>query len=112
AIVAGISTLHQELSIVPGLSVAENVLLGNPLPTLAGTVRWREVARRASELFGQLGHRIDVRADVATLSPVDRTMTALARALSHEARVLILDEPTAALTDAETRLLFGAIQRL
>jgi ABC-type sugar transport system ATPase subunit len=108
----GIATLHQELSIVPGLSVAENALLGQPVDTFAGKIRWGRLEARARELFDQLGHQIDVTRDVSSLSPVGRTMTALARALSHDSRVLILDEPTAALTDAETNLLFGAMARL
>ncbi len=112
AMASGIATLHQELSIVPGLSVAENVLLGQKTPTRFGKVRWRELARRAEELFAQLGHPMDVRRDVESLSPVGRTMTALARALSQDSRLLILDEPTAALTDAETTLLFAAMRRL
>ena len=69
-------------------------------------------APRAERLFEQLGHRIDVRSDVESLSPVGRTMTALARALSQESRLLVLDEPTASLTDAETSLLFAAMRRL
>ncbi|CAN5391673.1 sugar ABC transporter ATP-binding protein [soil metagenome] len=112
ALAHGISTLHQELSIVPGLSVAETVLLGQPMPTRWGKVRWGLLEGRASALFEQLGHEIDVTVDVASLSPVGRTMTALARALSYDSRILILDEPTAALTDSETRLLFEAIGRL
>ncbi len=108
----GIATLHQELAIVPGLSVAENVFLGHPMPTRLGAVRWRVLERRASDLFDRLGHAIDVRRDVESLSPVGRTMTALARALSYDSRVLVLDEPTAALTDAETALLFAAMRRL
>jgi len=112
AMTTGIATLHQELSIVPGLSVAENVLLGQKTPTRFGKVRWKELARRAEDLFAQLGHPMDVRRDVESLSPVGRTMTALARALSQDSRLLILDEPTAALTDAETTLLFAAMDRL
>ncbi len=112
ALVAGVATLHQELSIVPGLSVAENVLLGQPMPTVLGKVRWRTLEARARRLFEDLGADVDVTADVASLSPVGRTLTALARALSHDSRILILDEPTAALTDSEVTLLFDAIRRM
>jgi len=108
----GIATLHQELSIVPGLSVAENIFLGKPLPRRAGTVRFRELDRRARALLETLGQDLDVGADAARLSPVGMTMTAIARALSSEAEVVVLDEPTAALTDAETRQLFGVVERL
>ncbi|WP_162941733.1 sugar ABC transporter ATP-binding protein [Desertimonas flava] len=112
AMAHGISTLYQELSIVPGLSVAENALLGHDVPTRLGAIRWRALHARARKLFDDLGVTIDVRADVSSLSPVGRTMTALARALSHDSRLLILDEPTAALTDAESRLLFDAMRRM
>jgi ABC-type sugar transport system ATPase subunit len=109
---AGVSTLFQELATVPGLSVAENVFLGRDTPARAGVVRWKDLNAAARELFASLGQSIDVRQDVERLSPVQKTMTALARALSHESPVLILDEPTAALTDAETAELFAAIERL
>jgi len=112
AMQAGVATLFQELSVVGGLSVAENVLLGRPTPSRLGVVRWRELNERARALFATLGQDIDVTRDAETLSPVGKTMTALARALSQESKVLILDEPTAALTDAETTRLFAAIERL
>ncbi len=112
AMETGIATLFQELSTVGGLSVAENVLLGRPTPSRLGVVDWRAVNAAASELFSTLGQDIDVTQDADRLSPVGKTMTALARALSQESRVLILDEPTAALTDAETSQLFAAIRRL
>ena len=109
----GVSTLFQELATVPGLSVAENVFLGRPLPARLGVVSRDVLEKEARALFATLGRReIDVRLDVERLSPVERTMTALARALSVDARLLILDEPTAALTDSETRELFATIRRL
>lgn len=108
----GIATLHQELSIVPGLSVAENIVLGHPYPTRWTRVQWRELNRRAEVMLDMLGQSLALRADASTLSPVGKTMTAIARALSHDARLLILDEPTAALTDQETQQLFATMGRL
>lgn len=109
---AGIATLHQELAMVPGLSVAENIFLGRPVPSTAGVVRWGELNRRAAAIIEQLGQRIDVTRDAGRLSPVEQTMTAIARALSLDARILVLDEPTASLTDQETEQLFATIHRL
>jgi ABC-type sugar transport system ATPase subunit len=112
AAVHGIAPLHQELSIVPGLSVAENIVLGHPYPTRFARVKWRALDRQAGALLELLGQDLPLRADAATLSPVGKTMTAIARALSHDARLLILDEPTAALTDQETQQLFATMERL
>jgi ABC-type sugar transport system ATPase subunit len=107
----GVATVHQELAVVPGLSVAENVMLGHGTPQRAGFVRWATLRRGVRDIFDRLDVAIDVRRDAATLSPIERTMTLLARALSVEARLLILDEPTASLTDVERATLFAAIRR-
>ncbi|CAN5857967.1 sugar ABC transporter ATP-binding protein [soil metagenome] len=112
AMTSGVSTLFQELATVPGLTVAENVFLGRAVPSRWGVVRWAALERAANELFEGLGQSIDVRLDVERLSAVERTMTALARALSQESRLLVLDEPTAALTEAETTEVFAVIRRL
>jgi ABC-type sugar transport system ATPase subunit len=109
---AGASTLFQELATVGGLSVAENVFLGHPTPSRFGIVRWRSLDHAARDIFARLGHDIDVRQDANRLTPVQQAMTALARALALASPLLILDEPTAALTDAETSELFAVISRL
>jgi ABC-type sugar transport system ATPase subunit len=107
----GVATQHQELAVVPGLSVAENVMIGHGTPQRGGFVRWGALHRHVRAIFQRLGVAIDVRRDAATLSPVERTMTLLARALSIDARLLVLDEPTASLTDIERAKLFAAIRR-
>jgi ABC-type sugar transport system ATPase subunit len=112
AMMTGVSTLFQELATVGGLSVAENVFLGRSAPSRFGVLRRGTLERNARELFAGLGQSIDVTLDVDRLSPVQKTMTALARSLALEAPLLILDEPTASLTDAETSELFAAISRL
>ncbi len=112
SLLAGIATMHQELMISPGLSVAENVLLGSKTPSRFGKVDWRSLNKIATKWFSELGQVIDITQPVELLSPVEMTMTALARALCQNAQILILDEPTAALTDAEVQQLFAVIKRL
>jgi ABC-type sugar transport system ATPase subunit len=109
---AGIATLHQELQVVPGLSVAENVLLGHREYQRAGVVQWSTLNDRATALLASVGQHINPRRDAAQLSPVEQTMVAIARALSRAARLVILDEPTASLTDTESEQLFTAVRRL
>ena len=109
---AGVATLHQELAIAPGLTVAENVFLGRDVASSFGIVRWKRLNEMAAAVFDELGFSIDVRADAANATPIEQTMTALARALSQESPLLILDEPTASLTDSEVQELFAAVRRL
>lgn len=109
---AGIVALYQELSIVPTTSVAENVLLGEQLPSRAGIVNGRVLRRRAREQLERLNQRISMRKLAGDLSPVQQTMVAVARALATDARVLILDEPTASLTDTEIREVFAVLRSL
>ena len=109
---AGIATVHQEIMVSPGLSVAENVLLGSETPSNFGKVNWRRINKIAQEFFQELGQEIDASKPVENLSPIQMTMTALARSLCQNAQILILDEPTAALTDSEVQQLFAVIKRL
>ena len=109
---AGISALYQELSIIPSLSVAENILLGEQTPSSGGVVRWRALRRRARQQLDRIHQRIPLGRLAGELSPVQQTMVAFARALATDARVLILDEPTASLTDTEIRELFSVLRSL
>lgn len=110
---AGVVALYQELSIVPNVSVAENIVLGDELPSRGGVVDWKElrsIARKQLERLNQ-GH-IPVHRMAGRLTPVQQTMVAVARAIAVEAKVLILDEPTAALTDHEIQDLFRVLRSL
>ncbi|MCW5951249.1 MAG: sugar ABC transporter ATP-binding protein [Propionibacteriaceae bacterium] len=109
---AGIVALYQELSIVPTISVAENILLGEHLPSRAGIVDGRGLRRRAREQLARLNQKISLRRLAGELSPVQQTMVAVARALATDARVLILDEPTASLTYTEIREVFAVLRSL
>lgn len=109
---AGVVALYQELSIVPTISVAENIVLGEDAPSTLGFVRWKELHKHAQALLDRLGQQINLRRLAGGLSPVQQTMVAVARALSIDAKVLILDEPTAALTDTEIEGLFTVLRSL
>jgi ABC-type sugar transport system ATPase subunit len=109
---AGIVALYQELSVISTVSVAENILLGENTPSRGGVVQWATLRRRAQEQLDRLHQRIPLGALAGDLSPVQQTMVAFARALAADAKVLILDEPTASLTDTEIPELFAVLRSL
>lgn len=108
----GVVALPQELTLVPTLGAAENIFLGLRRPGMRGLVNRRRLDSDAAEQLERLGQDIPLDVPVGELSAVQQTMIALARALARDARVLILDEPTAALTDSETDQLFAVLRRL
>jgi len=108
---AGIALLHQELMLVPTLTVAENVALGH-MPGGRVLVDRRAMASLARELLDWLGMELDPWREVRTLSVAQRQMVAVARALSLKARIIILDEPTAVLSQAEVEHLFSVVEQL
>ncbi|MBN9106197.1 MAG: sugar ABC transporter ATP-binding protein [Propionibacteriaceae bacterium] len=109
---AGVVALYQELSIVPNLSVAENIMMGEKTPARAGFVDWGRLFSIAGSHLEVLNQRIPLRRLAQDLSPVQQTMVAVARALAVNARVLILDEPTASLTNLEIVDLFRTLRHL
>jgi ribose transport system ATP-binding protein len=108
---AGIRMIHQEFPDAPTLSVAENISLGR-LPARRGLVRWRAVRERARAVLDQIGVDLDPEAPVGSLRVGERQIVEIAKALSDRARVLILDEPTAALSQREVERLFDFLRRL
>jgi ribose transport system ATP-binding protein len=107
----GIATIHQELNLVASLSVAENVMMGR-FPRRFGIVDRRELKRRARAALGMIGLDVDVDTKVGTLGIARQQLVEIAKALSIDARILILDEPTAALTRHETEQLFSVVAQL
>ena len=106
----GLSIIHQELNMVPDLTVAQNLFLGRPGSHRAGFVDDAKLNAQAADLFDRLGMRLNPKAYVRDLSVARQQMVEIARALSYDSRILVMDEPTAALTLAETDALFGMIR--
>lgn len=108
----GIAFVHQELALVPQLSVAENVFLGRHPQAPRPFVRWRQARERARSLLAELGRPLDPDLPVARLSVGEQQLVEIARALAFQARLVIMDEPTAALSENEVSRLFQVIARL
>ncbi|MFF5182072.1 sugar ABC transporter ATP-binding protein [Micromonospora sp. NPDC000316] len=109
---AGIATIHQELDLVPALSVADNLVLGREPRTRLRTVDRRAAVRTARKHLDLLGADIDPRRPVGSLRVGEQQLVEIAKALALDARVLVMDEPTAALADGEVRRLFATIDGL
>src|SRR5581483_11395171 len=108
----GIGTVYQELSLLPKLSVADNIFLGRE-PGNGFVIDRRALLKRAAEALAQLGvENIDVRALVGSLPLAQQQLVEIAKVLSHQPRILVLDEPTASLADEETSHLFQLLDGL
>ncbi|GGE01330.1 ribose import ATP-binding protein RbsA [Aureimonas endophytica] len=108
----GIAIIHQELNTVPGMTVAENLSLGAEPRTRLGTLDRARVLREAREKLARIGAAIDPRRPLGSLSIGMQQMVEIARAVSENARILVLDEPTAALSRAEAQALYALIRQM
>ena len=108
----GIAVIHQHPNLFPDLEVAENVFIGHLPRGRLGRVDWRELHRQAGKLFANLGVAQKVNVPVRGLSVADQQLVEIAKALSMEARVLVMDEPTAALSANEVERLFAITRQL
>ncbi|HEY6102809.1 MAG TPA: sugar ABC transporter ATP-binding protein, partial [bacterium] len=108
----GISIIHQELNQVPGLSVAENIFLGREPRRPGGFIDWAAMHAQAHRLLEDLGLPIDPKRRLGSLTVAEQQLVEIAKALSVEAELVIMDEPTAALTVEETERLFRFIRDL
>src|SRR5215210_4176611 len=109
---AGIAMVHQELSVAPDLTVAENVFLGSQPTNRLGIVQWRRMAREAGEQLKRFGIDVDPMSRLGDLPIGLQQLIEIARVLSSGARIIILDEPTSALSPPEIERLFEVIRRL
>ena len=108
----GISIIYQELNVFNHLSVAENIFI-NRQPRRMGAVDWKRMNHDAEELFRQIGiEDIDVTRKASAYSLAQRQLIEIAKAVSHQSKVVIMDEPTSSLTMQETRVLFTIMKRL
>ncbi|MDP3011491.1 MAG: sugar ABC transporter ATP-binding protein [Candidatus Hydromicrobium sp.] len=109
----GIGMVYQELSLIPNLTVAENIFLGRwPRRKLFKSVDWRQIYRQSKEALKRLGVSIDVKERVNNLGMGERQLTEIARAISMNVKILLLDEPTSALSDEERERLFAMVRAL
>ena len=108
---AGIAIIFQELSLVKELTVGENIFLGKE-PSRFGVINWSELYHKASKLLQDLHLSIDPRLKVGNLGIGQQQLVEIAKALSQDAKILVLDEPTAALTESEVETLFGILEKL
>jgi len=108
----GISVIHQEFSLVPELNVGQNIFMGNEMSSLLGIIKWREIYDKTKKLLGELDIDIDPRIPVRKLPVAQQQMVEIAKALNTEAKILIMDEPTSAITEEDKDRLFEIIRDL
>lgn len=108
---AGIAIIFQELSLVKELTVGENIFLGRE-PSRFGVINWTEIYQKAAQLLKDLNLDINPRTEVGNLGIGQQQLVEIAKALSQDANILVLDEPTAALTESEVETLFDILRSL
>ena len=112
AIRAGIQVIYQDLSLFPNLTVAENIALNEEVAAGKRLVNWRQVRRLAREALQQINVDLDLNARVETMSVANKQLIAISKALRQNAQLIIMDEPTSALTEREIRTLITVINNL
>jgi rhamnose transport system ATP-binding protein len=108
----GIAAIYQQPALFPELSIAENIAIGLEDSSILSRIDWRKRKQRASDLLARIGARIDPDAEAGDLTMPQQQLVEIARALGAEAKVLIMDEPTASLSEDDTRNLFTVIRQL
>ncbi len=108
----GIAAIYQQPALFPDLTVAENIAMGSERPSPWNLINWKRRIERARTLLDQIGAAIDPKTEVRRLSMPEQQLVEIARALGANAKILIMDEPTASLTDQEVERLFRVIRDL
>ena len=112
AISLGISTIYQDIIAVPYISVAENILMGDRPRNRFGIIRWRELDRKVNILLKELSIDLNTRETVSNLSMAQQQLVEIVKALSIDSKIIIMDEPTAPLTEDEKNILFKIINNI
>jgi len=112
AIKQGIQVIYQDFSLFPNLTVAENILLTSSVADQRKMYRKNEARQKAREIIADLGLDLDIDREVESLPVADKQLTAICRALVHDARIIILDEPTAHLDSATQSRVLDALREL
>ena len=108
----GIAAIYQEPSLFPDLDIAENIFVGRQPTRAGGQVAWSDMYREASKLLDSLGVHLEPKTKARHLSVAQQQMVEIARALSVQAKILIMDEPTSVLTPQEVEILFQTLRKL
>ena len=108
----GIAAIYQHVTAFPDLTVAENIFLGSEIKNKFGFYNWKEMNQKAEELIRPLSNTINVRSVMSELSVAEQQLVEIAKALSRNAKILIMDEPTASLTHGECEELYGITEKL
>ena len=112
AISRGISTIYQDIIAVPYISVAENILMGDRPRNKFGIIRWKELDRKVKKLLKELSIELDTNQTVSNLSTAQQQLVEIVKALSIDSKIIIMDEPTAPLTEDEKNILFAIINSI
>jgi len=112
ATMLGLSFIHQELALVPSMTVLENIMLGSAKKTRFGMVDWKSIARDVAPVAARVGLNVPFSTDCRHLSPGENWLVSICRALVHQSRLIVMDEPTASLSPKEAERLFSIIRDL
>ena len=109
---SGIAIIHQELNLIPNLTITENIFLGRELTNAFGLLDKKQMRKRTKDLLDKLKLQVDADATIASLKLGQQQLVEIARALLTNAEVIIMDEPTSAISESEVEVLFGIINEL
>lgn len=108
----GINIIFQDHVLIPAFSALENIWLGRPYPRKGGLIQWKEMEKAAQKKGEELGIHLDLKKSIFQMTPAQKKCVEILRAMMSDCKLMILDEPTASLSDKEANLLFSIIKNL